>query len=106
CDGLFLAAMDPEVQLEVREQWSGDRWAALDTIDYWIEQCPEKLVEAIARVDIVLINDVEARELTREPTLLRAARTIMSAGPRAVVVRLGAYGCALLTRDGCYSLPS
>jgi sugar/nucleoside kinase (ribokinase family) len=105
-DVLFLAAMDPEVQLDIHEQWSGKRWAALDTIDYWIEHSREKLIEAIERVDIVLMNDLEARELTGEPLLLRAARTLMSAGPRAVVLRLGQYGCALLTRDAFYSLPS
>jgi sugar/nucleoside kinase (ribokinase family) len=103
---LFLAAMDPEVQLDVHDQWTKRRWAALDTIDYWIEHKRDKLIEAIERVDIVLINDLEARELTGEPTLLRAAQTIMGAGPQAVVLRLGQYGCALLTRDGFYSLPS
>ena len=105
-DILFLAAMDPEVQLDVHDQWRGRKWVALDTIDFWIEESREKLIEAIERVDIALMNDLEARQLTGEPMLLRAARTIMSAGPKAVVLRLGEYGCALLTRDAFYSLPS
>jgi sugar/nucleoside kinase (ribokinase family) len=104
-DMLFLAAMDPEVQLDVRQQWKGAKWTALDSMDYWIEHKRDALIEAIRTVDIVLMNDVEARALTRQPMLLRAAREIMEWGPRAVVLRLGEYGCALLTDDGYFSLP-
>jgi sugar/nucleoside kinase (ribokinase family) len=104
-DVLFLAAMDPEVQLDVRGQWQGGKWAALDSMGYWIAHKRDALIEAIRSVDIVLMNDVEVRELTREPMLLRAAREVMSWGPRAVVLRFGEYGCALLTEDGYFSLP-
>ncbi|HEX2015522.1 MAG TPA: PfkB family carbohydrate kinase [Solirubrobacteraceae bacterium] len=103
---LFLAAMDPETQLDVRKQWLGAKFAALDSNAYWIKHKPEHLVAAIRTVDLVLMNDLEARELTGEPMLLRAARMIMSWGPRAVVLRLGEYGCALLTADGYFSLPA
>jgi len=103
---LFLAAMDPETQLDVRKQWLGAKFSALDSNAYWIEHKPEELVAAIRGVDMVLMNDLEARELTRQPMLLRAARMIMSWGPRAVVLRLGEYGCALLTDDGYFSLPA
>lgn len=105
-DVLFLAAMDPAVQLDVRDQWRGGKLCALDTIGYWIEQRRDELLDAIERVDIVLIDDLEARELTGEPLLHKAGRAILSRGPKAVVMRLGQYGCALLTRDGFYSLPS
>jgi sugar/nucleoside kinase (ribokinase family) len=104
-DILFLASMDPETQLDVREQWSGGKWSALDTMDYWIDHGKSALVEAIHGVDIVLMNDLEARALTRQPMLLRAARELMSWGPLAVVLRLGEYGCALLTDEGWFSLP-
>ena len=104
-DILFLASMDPETQLDVREQWSGGKWSALDTMDYWIDHRKAALVEAIHGVDIVLMNDLEARALTRQPMLLRAARELMSWGPLAVVLRLGEYGCALLTDEGWFSLP-
>ncbi len=104
-DILFLAAMDPEIQIDVRRQWQGGKWVALDSIDYWIKSKREALIEAVRGVDVVLMNDQEARALTRKPMLLRAAREIASWGPRAVVLKLGEYGCALLSADGYFSLP-
>jgi sugar/nucleoside kinase (ribokinase family) len=104
-DVLFLAAMDPESQASVRDEWRGKRLCALDTIAYWIEHKRDALVEAMSRVDVVLLNDQEARELTRTPMLLSAAREICSWGPQAVVVKLGEYGCALLHEDRYFSLP-
>jgi sugar/nucleoside kinase (ribokinase family) len=104
-DLLFLASMDPEVQAAVRAQWSGSRWCALDTMGFWIETKRDALIEAVSAVDIVLMNDQEARALTRKPVLLHAAREIAAWGPRAVVLKLGEYGCALLTEEGYFSLP-
>jgi sugar/nucleoside kinase (ribokinase family) len=104
-DVLFLAAMDPSVQSAVREQWQGAKCAALDSMSFWIRGNPTALVEAMRGVDIVLMNDHEARELTHQPALLAAAREIVSWGPRAVVFRLGEYGCALLSPDGYFSMP-
>jgi sugar/nucleoside kinase (ribokinase family) len=78
---------------------------ALDTLGYWIEHRRDALVKAISAVDVVLMDDLEARELTGRPMLLAAAKEIMGWGPRAVVVRLGEYGCALLTSEGYFSLP-
>jgi sugar/nucleoside kinase (ribokinase family) len=104
-DILFLGSMDPEVQLDMCRQWRGAKWVALDTMGYWIDYKREPLVEAITRVDLVLMDDLEARALTSQPMLLAAARQIMAWGPRAVVLRMGEYGCALLTDDGYFSLP-
>src|SRR5205823_3877525 len=104
-DVLFLAAMDPEKQLEARAQSPGTRWAALDTAGYWIEHKRDALVEAIRSVDVVLMNDSEARALTRLPMLLKAAREIASWGPRAVVLKVGENGCAALYDDRYFSLP-
>ncbi len=104
-DVLFLAAMDPESQAAVRADWGEGRLCALDTIAYWIEHERDALVDAISRVDVVLLNDQEARALTRTPMLLGAAREIASWGPRAVVIKLGEYGCALLHEDRYFSLP-
>jgi sugar/nucleoside kinase (ribokinase family) len=104
-DVLFLAAMDPESQAAVHQEWGEGRLSALDTLGYWIEHRRDALVDAVSRVDIVLLNDQEARELTRTPMLLRAAREIASWGPRAVVIKLGEYGCALLHEDRYFSLP-
>lgn len=102
---LFLAAMDPETQADVRGQWQGDGWSALDSLSYWIETKRDALVAAIGMVDFVLLNDQEARALTGKPMLLDAAREIMSWGPLAVVLKLGEYGCALLHEEGYFALP-
>jgi sugar/nucleoside kinase (ribokinase family) len=102
---VFLAAMDPETQLGARAQSPGSRWVALDTAGYWIEHKRDALVEAIRAVDLVLMNDQEARALTRSPMLLKAAREIASWGPRAVVLKLGEYGYAALQDGHFFSLP-
>ncbi|MEA2495714.1 MAG: hypothetical protein QOJ29_3625 [Thermoleophilaceae bacterium] len=102
---LFLAAMDPDIQLDVRGQAADAGCVALDSMSYWINAKRDALIEAIRGVDIVLMNDHEARELTEQPMLLKAAREIASWGPRAVVVRLGEYGCALLGPGGYFSIP-
>ena len=104
-DTLFLAAMDPETQVDVRQQWEGDGWSAIDSLSYWIETKRDALVEAIGLVDFVLLNDQEARALTGKPMLLEAAREIMAWGPLAVVLKLGEYGCALLHEEGYFALP-
>src|SRR5712692_5734524 len=102
---LFLAAMDPETQRDVRMQSPASTWTALDTIGYWIDHKRDALVEAIRTVDVVLMNDQEARALTRTPILLKAARELASWGPRAVVLKLGEHGCAVLYEDRYFSLP-
>lgn len=102
---LFLGNMDPEVQLDVRRQWRRGRLAALDSMDYWIANKREALIEAIRGVDIVLLNDQEIRHLTGKSMLLAAAREIRAWGPHAVVIKLGEYGCALLHLDSFFSLP-
>ena len=104
-DTLFLAAMDPETQADVRRQWQGGGWSAIDSLSYWIETKREALIEAISLVDFVLLNDQEARALTGRPMLLEAAREIMAWGPLAVVLKLGEYGCALLHEEGYFALP-
>jgi sugar/nucleoside kinase (ribokinase family) len=104
-DVLFLASMDPEMQIEVRKQWQGAKWAALDSIGYWIKHKREALIEAIGGVDILLMNDQEVRELTGHRTLLHAARDIHSWGPQAVVIKHGEYGSSLLTANGYFALP-
>jgi sugar/nucleoside kinase (ribokinase family) len=104
-DLLFLASMDPKVQLKVRKQWKGSKWSALDSIMFWILLEREAVIKAIREVDIVLLNDDEARALTEEPELLKASKEILSWGPQAVVVKRGPHGCSLLTKDGYFTLP-
>jgi sugar/nucleoside kinase (ribokinase family) len=103
---LFLANIHPDLQRDVREQCTGAKLAGLDSMNYWIESTRESLERTIGTVDLILMNDDEVRQLTEEPTLLRAARKIMDLGPRVVVVKQGEYGASLFTQDGFFSLPS
>lgn len=106
CDVLFLANIDPELQLGVREQCDRARFVALDSMNFWIEGSRGALLRAIERCDCVLLNDAELRMLTGEPNLVRAARTVIGWGPGAVVAKQGEYGATLITRGGFFSLPA
>jgi sugar/nucleoside kinase (ribokinase family) len=105
-DVLFLANIQPGLQRAVREQCPGARFAALDSMNLWIETARDSLIEALATVDCVMLNDAEVRELTREPNLIRAARQIREWGPSAVVAKQGEYGAAMLSDDGFFALPA
>jgi sugar/nucleoside kinase (ribokinase family) len=99
---LFLANIDPELQLEVLGQMrTRPRLVALDTMNFWITGKRESLLRVLREVDIVAINDGEARQLAEEPNLVKAARKIAALGPRTVVVKRGEYG-ALLLDDGAF----
>lgn len=99
---LFLANIDPELQLDVlRQMRRRPRLVALDTMNFWIQGKRDALVRVLAAVDVVTINDAEARQLAQEPNLIKAARAIAALGPRTVVVKRGEYG-ALLLADGAF----
>jgi sugar/nucleoside kinase (ribokinase family) len=106
CDVLFLANIQPELQLRVREQCEGAHFVALDSMNLWIDTAREALVRAIETVDCVLLNDAELRMLTGRPNLVQAAREVLGWGPRAVVAKQGEYGAALFTAERFFSLPS
>ncbi len=104
---VFLANIDPELQLEVLDQIRNPEIVAMDTMNYWIRNKPEELRKVLERVDIVLINEMEARELSGEPILVKAARKIMELGPKYVVIRRGEYGALMFVLDeGIFSAPS
>ena len=99
---LFLANIDPELQLAVLKQMrTRPRLVALDTRNFWIKGKREALVRVLREADVVTINDGEARQLAEEPNLIKAARKIAALGPRTVVVKRGEYG-ALLFDDGSF----
>jgi sugar/nucleoside kinase (ribokinase family) len=104
-DVLFLANIQPGLQLEVRNQ-SRARFVALDSMNLWIETARESLIKTISEVDCLMLNDAELRQLTQEPNLVRAARQIREWGPRVVVAKQGEYGAAMITEDGFFSLPA
>jgi sugar/nucleoside kinase (ribokinase family) len=106
-DTLFLANIQPDLQRQVREECAAARLAALDSMNYWIENTRDSLLSTISKVDMLLMNDEEVRQLTEQPTLLKGVRQLMDLGPRAVVVKQGEYGCALFTADGgFFALPA
>src|SRR5258708_20985647 len=96
-DVLFLANIQPDLQRAVREQCPSTRFVALDSMNLWIETARDSLIETIACVDCVMLNDSELRELTGEPNLIRAARAVQEWGPTAVVAKQGEYGAAMLS---------
>ena len=106
CDVLFLANIQPELQLEVREQCAQARFVALDSMNVWIETAREALLAVIARVDCLVLNDAELRQLTERPNLIAAAREVLGWGPSVVVAKQGEYGAALITEDSFFALPA
>jgi sugar/nucleoside kinase (ribokinase family) len=103
---LFLANIQPDLQRAVREQCDAAKFSALDSMNLWIDTARESLVGVIARVDCVILNDAELRQLTAKPNLLSAAREVLSWGPSVVVAKQGEYGAALVTAESFFALPA
>jgi len=103
---VFLANVDPEIQVDVLRQMERPRLAALDTMNFWIKGKPEALRRVLAQVDALLINDTEARMLAGEPNLVKAARTILGWGPRTVVVKRGEYGALMASEGRFFFVPA
>ena len=102
---LFLGNIQPELQSRVRESCRHAEFAALDSMNLWIDTEREALKKAIADVDCLLLNDAEIRELTGEPNLARAARAAMEMGPAVIVAKRGEYGAALFSGDQFFAIP-
>jgi sugar/nucleoside kinase (ribokinase family) len=101
---LFLANIQPDLQRRVRAQSSAS-FAALDSMNLWIETARDSLVAAIGEVDCLLLNDAELRMLTEEPNLVHAARATMELGPEVVVAKRGEYGAVLFTPEETFAIP-
>jgi sugar/nucleoside kinase (ribokinase family) len=106
CDVLFLANIQPDLQLGVREQCGNARFVAMDSMDYWITSAREDLERTIRAVDCLILNDEELEQLTEKPTTPSAAAELLSWGLKAVVSKHGKYGAALFTDDGVFALPA
>ncbi len=106
CDSLFLANIQPELQLSVLEQCGETRFVAMDSMNFWIDSAPDALREVIRRVDCVVLNDAELRQLTGRPSIVGAAREVISMGPSVVVAKEGEYGAALITAEDFFALPA
>ncbi|MXW22778.1 MAG: sugar kinase [Candidatus Dadabacteria bacterium] len=105
-DYLFLANTDPEIQIKVLEQVTSPRVVACDTMNFWIDNKLEELKALLGRVNILIINDSEARQLSEEPLMARAARKIMDMGPEFLIVKRGEYGALLFSREDLFFAPS
>jgi sugar/nucleoside kinase (ribokinase family) len=105
-DYVFLANIQPTLQRQVREQCSDAKFVAMDTMNYWITSAKDELVKTIRSVDCMIINDAEARQLTEEPNLHKAARKIMDYGLKALVVKRGEYGATLFTDSQFFVVPA
>jgi len=102
---VFLGNIDPGLQLRVLDQVSKPDLVACDTMNFWIEGRRDALLEVLERVDVVLLNDAEARQLSGEHNLLRAARWIQGLGARYVVVKKGEHGAILYGPDWMFFAP-
>ncbi|BCS52074.1 PfkB family carbohydrate kinase [Geobacter sp. SVR] len=103
---LFLANIDPDLQIEVLEQVSSPKLVACDTMNFWISSKPEALRKVLQKVDIVVINEGEARQFTGEVNLVKAARQIIALGCKRLVVKRGEYGVLMFTADSVFAAPA
>ena len=99
-DFLFLANIDPVLQTRVRDSMKSVKLVGGDTMNYWIKDHRQNLGEMLKRVDVLLINDTEAKMLANDSSLPRAARKVLALGPRALVIKHGEYGATIFFRDG------
>jgi sugar/nucleoside kinase (ribokinase family) len=102
---IFLGNIDPVLQLDVLEQVRRPRFVACDTMNFWIEGKRPDLLRLLKRVDLLMVNDSEARELSGDHNLLRAARWIQAHGPQMVVVKKGEHGAILFTKEFVFFAP-
>ena len=106
CEVLFLANIQPDLQRQVREQCTGARFVAMDSMDLWITIARESLEQTIRGVDCLILNDEELEMLTGAPNTLLAARELLGWGLTSVVAKQGKYGAQLFTADGQFALPA
>src|SRR3989344_347760 len=100
---VFLANIDPEQQLETLRQMDKPDFVVLDTMDFWINNKKEYLMGAIKKVNVLLLNDGEARQLFNTTNLVKAANAALSLGPKAVIIKKGEHGALLFTKNKHFS---
>src|SRR5579872_6180571 len=101
---LFLANIQPTLQGHVRQQMNHVRLTGCDTMNYWIKGAPKELAETLKLVDVLLINDTEAKMLAHETNLPRAAQKVLAMGPQALVIKHGEYGATIFFREGAFGI--
>jgi sugar/nucleoside kinase (ribokinase family) len=106
CDVLFLANIQPTLQLDVRRQCSDARFVAMDSMNFWIDSARDTLLEVIREVDCLILNDTELRQLSGGRSLRAAISEVLSWGPTVVVAKQGEYGAVLATAEEYFALPA
>ncbi len=103
---VFLANIDPELQLEVLQQVRNPKFIACDTMNFWIDGKREELIRTLGKVDILIINEAEVRQLAEEPNLIKAAQIVRGFGPRTLVVKRGEYGILMFSEGSTFAAPA
>ncbi|HEY6809329.1 MAG TPA: PfkB family carbohydrate kinase, partial [Gemmatimonadales bacterium] len=103
---LFLGNIDPGLQLGVLDQVHAPRLVACDTMNYWIQSKRDLFLEVLRHVDLVMVNDSEARELSGEWNIYKAARWIIERGPKRAVIKQGEHGALLVGPDATFKVPA
>ncbi|HWZ46158.1 MAG TPA: PfkB family carbohydrate kinase [Candidatus Saccharimonadales bacterium] len=101
---VFLANIDPALQVNVRRQVNGARFVGGDTMNFWINGKADDLAIMLKSVDALLINDTEAKMLAKDPSLPRAAQAILKMGPKALVIKHGEYGATVFFQEGAFGI--
>jgi sugar/nucleoside kinase (ribokinase family) len=101
-----LGNIDPGLQLSVLDQLEKPRIVVCDTMNYWIERKNAELKKTLERINVLILNDSEARLLSREPNLIKAARVIRSMGPSVLIIKKGEHGALLTTEQLVFSAPA
>jgi len=103
---VFLGNIGPDLQLSVLEQIKQPQLVALDTMNYWIERAPAELARVLQRVDVLLVNDSEMRQLSGEHNLIKGARRVREMGPKIIIVKKGEHGAVLITGGRFFYAPA
>ena len=103
---VFLANIDPRLQLDVLEQVEKPKLVACDTMNFWIQSRRPDLLRLMEKVDLVTINDAEARQVSEKANLVQAAQWIMARGPRHVIIKKGENGAFMFTEDSIFFAPA
>lgn len=106
CPYVFLANTDPKIQMSVLDQLKSPRLVVMDTMNLWIDIARDALLDVMARVDGLVINDAEAKALSGQDNLIAAGRALLAFGPRFVIVKKGEHGSFLFSERRLFALPS
>ncbi len=103
---VFLGNIDPRLQIDVLKQVERPKLVACDTMNFWIESRRPELLDLLGMVDLITLNDGEARQLTEQANLVRAAKWIMQRGPKHVIIKKGEHGAFMFTKDTVFFAPA